>query len=208
MKKRNVLISIITIVNICIIIIIVLTILRNQMFQRKYIKELYERNSDCKNYIITVSYTNFNDEEFNYKEKHICKDNIYKQERKDVIWLVDDKLISESTKEVIIHPSKFYNSLIYESTMYRYMDDTNSEYKFIKIEEYNGTKCIVVEFKEESIRRYWLEKETGIVLKEELYDADHKIINRYTYDVKINCVQDEDLKLPDTSSYTVRNAMD
>ena len=120
---------------------------------------------------------------------------------------------NSKTEECI---SYFPNDKIYAFVDYVNSDNIGveeSEYTFIGYEKYNGTKCIVGEFKTEIEKevlttRIWIDAERGTCLKIVNAGIDfsgnqYEIVEEYTatYDI----VTDEDVKKPDLTEYTEYN---
>ncbi len=235
MKKK--IITILTVINICIIVIWIFNIVQNQIYSRKYIRKLLEKNANCTNYIIEMNHFDYGEGEFNYQQKITCKDDVSKLERKKnrlesvdtIVWHTRNKIISKESKMITyINNSMAVLPLIDEMGLSWRINDAECNYKYIKQEKYNNKDCIVVELSYKEIYgytyhidneigerkkvedeytvktyKYWIDKETGIILRELHFNQSDKLIEENIYTVQTNCVTDEDIALPNTDDYTV-----
>lgn len=230
MKKK--IITILTIINICIIVIWLMHIIKNQMYSRKYIRELLEKNADCKNYIMEINHIDHGEMQYNYQQKITCKEDISKIEYKNdnrIVWHAKNKIITEGNKTITyINMPMAVSPLIDATHLIWQINSADCNYQYIKQEKYNEKECIVVELSYKEIYgytysidketgerkevedeytiktyKYWIEKDTGIVLRELGFNQSDKLIKENIYTVQINCVTDKDIALPNTDDYTV-----
>lgn len=85
-------------------------------------------------------------------------------------------------------------------------------YEYLGETEFNGRQTIVIRFFEENEfiklyqNRFYIDKQTGILVKQETYYLNGIILKKVTdvhYEVKFDCVTDEDIKRPNLDGYTV-----
>lgn len=218
MNKKKVLITALTIINTCIIVIWIIYLVNSQIYSRKHIRELFESNSNCRNYIININYTDYINEDFSYQKTITCKDNICKEHSEETTWYTKNRLIAEGPKVIIYNdePGYIIFTLTNLQNMEMYINNSSFKYRFVKLEKYNGKQCIVVEFEREEEQsseleyedktqkhRFWIDKETGVILKQIEFNKYSEILREYEYTVEMNCVTDSDVILPDTDGYEV-----
>ena len=223
--KVQLIINIITITIAIIVIILAYYMITNSKYSRKFVKELIEKNGETHNYIIEIESNSINDTETTI-QKITQKDDARKEEnikRETITWYANDFVIIKDTektyskldggivdengerKKIYIPTSEIISINPLKSEFNSYADTYNdSNYKFLKKENYNDIKCIVVEFSsvnEENKTKAWIDLETGFVLKEEEYSGG--ILERTTkYKVEANVVTNEDIDLPNLDEYT------
>ena len=232
MKKK--IITILTVINICIIVIWIFNIVQNQIFQRRDIRKLLQKNANCTNYIMELNHFDYGEGRFDYRQKITCKDDIFKVEYENkysnnIDWHVENKIISEESKMLMyINAPIAVSPLIDATGLIWQINSAEWDYKYIKQEKYKNKQCIVIELSDEDIYgytyridnktgerkkvedeytvktyKYWIEKDTGIVLRELHFNQSDKLIEENIYNVQANCVTDEDMILPDTDDYTI-----
>lgn len=217
LKKLQLIINIITIINIIIIVIFIYNLFINNIYSRRYIKELFEKNYNYKNYIIEIEKISIDTNEMDItritQKEDACK--IEYINRNSTRWYANDIVIIDDKQNNI---KQYSNQSTQESLtllanqfeIYMYID-TAEEYEYIKKESYNGVECIVIELKnvytikEEGESksynyRFWMDIEKGFILKQEKYcEGILQEIVKYT--VKECCVTDEDVKIPKLEEY-------
>lgn len=204
MKKKNILILTLTVINLIIIALIIGNIMKNEQFSRRKLRQIHNLNFECVNYIANINYYNFKTE-YNDTKQIIYKKDRYKEKSEDdVIWYIGNQVYEEKTKEIIElidFPNKKLGNL---SNLYMYIDNDAYEYHYIKTEKIEKTICWVVEFKQgEEKHKFWIEEETGNVLKEEIYNKTEKI-EEYQYKITMNKVSDEEVQIPNIEQYHIR----
>ena len=153
------------------------------------------------------NYTNYTYEIMQEGEKTTkkVKDNIIVTESEEIISWIDgntDTLIAINKKE------KNYTTLKLDSTnkealykkdfldMKSLINIYGDELYYINDENCNGRKCWLIQVGKDNTK-YWIDEETGFVLKYE-YESG----NGAEFNIKINNVTDKDVESPDLSRYT------
>lgn len=221
--KKQLIINIITIINIIIIIILSYKMIINSKFSQRFVKELID-NNNTNNYIVIKEEYSVKDETTS-SEKIVQNENARKEEYLDTGKTIyyynnfeinkdrktykklesiqvdkngnEENRVEISTKEIISsHPLKNeFNSYIFL--------DSSSEYKYLKKEIYKGEECIVVKFiinKEDSIK-VWIDLEIGFILKEENYSTG-VLESIVTYNIEKDVETDNILDIPNLNEYT------
>ena len=216
-KNKQIIVNIITIINIVIIIIFMYNLSVNSRYSRKYIKELLEKGYNYKNYIIQIEkkLTSTNELEIT---KITQKEDARKVEyvnKKITKWYLNDIVIVDDEQNnirqyAIQSTQNSLNVLGEQFEIYMYIDNAD-EYKYIKKETYKDKKCIVFELKnvykdtsEAEAKsydcKYWIDNESGFILKQEKY-CEGILEETTTYSVKECCVTNEDIKQPNIEEY-------
>lgn len=204
MKKKNIVIIILTIINIMIIALCINKIIINEQFSRRKLRQLYNSNSECVNYTANMNYYNFKTQYNDAKEIKYKEDRYQEKSSNGTMWYIGNKVYVENTKEIIELDDFFNIKLGNLFNLYMYIDNDTYEYQFIKKEKKADYFCWVIELKkEEEKHRFWIESNTGIVLKEEIYEGKEKL-EEYQYKVTINNVTQEELKIPNLEQYHIQ----
>ena len=193
-------------------------------YSRKFVQVLADVNSNIFNYTITkenhslvedtintvrITQSNKARKEENletgntilyYDDLKIDQDNMlyYEIESEEIDEAGNKVDIKLSTSEIIS-----WYPLENQFESFKYIN-SNSEYKFLKTEKYNGSKCIVVEFiynDYNEIIRVWFNLKNGIIEKEEYY-KQNELESVVTYKAEINNVTDTKIYIPDLKEYT------
>ena len=126
--------------------------------------------------------------------------------------------INYDTKEVLVISEKSKTAMkttidsnklmlpdkIYYSSYLEFIKNNENAYKYLgteKIDEFNCIK-IEIEIKKEKYN-FWIDQETGLLIKLKSESEETKTSVEENYKIKLNCVTDEDLKVPDLSGYKV-----
>ena len=223
-KKIQIIINIVTIINIIIILILIYNMIISNKYSRKFVQELAEQNAQTFNYMMvkesysiedgTTSRIKVTQSENARIEEDLetgytmlyYNDFRIDQENKTYSEFIGQKVekdgketdIKITTQEVISwHP------LENEFESFKHINFSPG-YKYIKTEEYNGAKCIVVEFSFEEYGesvKVWFNFENGLIEKEENY-KDETLKSVVTYEIEVNNVTDAELCIPDLEDYT------
>ena len=193
-------------------------------YSRKFVQELADINSNVFNYTITKENHSLEDDDITtvritqsnkarkeenldtgntilyYDDLKIDQDNMlyYEIEREKIDKVGNRVDLKLSTSEILSwYPLKNQ----FES--FKYIN-SNSDYKYLKTEKYNGSKCLVVEFiynEYDEIIKVWLNLKNGLIEKEENY-KENKLESVVTYKTEINNVTDTNIYIPDLKEYT------
>ncbi len=173
----------------------------------------------CKNQNFYATYTsNENPHEATNKIEMYFKDNIMREtiNGKDFIWVnyeTNTRITFWGFPQVTIGeneiPSEDENSNMtqYGFEYYPITKTEEFDFEYLGEKEINGKTTILVKLKEKSNLgdiKYFIDKETGIIIKQYYYYID--IIPKRGYikrDVKFDCVTDEDIKKPNLIGYDV-----
>lgn len=92
-------------------------------------------------------------------------------------------------------------------TAEKLLESDEYEYKFLKYETMNGTKCIVFSlFNKDSTFDIWIDKSTGMIVKMECHyhmEGTQNIDTAMYYRYQIGNVVDDDVKKPDLTDYSI-----
>lgn len=224
MRKKEVqrIINIIVIINITIIFMLGYHIIINNKYSKKFIYELTEKNINNGNFILEKEENIIKEGKIN-KTKIIQKEDARREENLnngEIIWYANDLVIIKNIDEKIYYRQKAGETDIGGNTTYRYMTTkdilaystlrndfkcvnfmmNSQNYKYLKKEKYNDTKCIVV-YIEDYKAKVWINLETGFILKEELY-LNGTLESITTYKVETNIVTDKEIDVPNLKEYT------
>lgn len=214
-KRIQLIINIITIINIVVISILLRNIVINNKYSQKYVKELLEKNNNYTNYILEIEETSLEDSTTTLIKK-IRKEDAAKVEyinENSTRWYTKDMVISEEREtntKVYANQEQYLSSLGEELKCFE-LTGAIENYKYIKKEKYNKRECIVVEFgrlygtmnegeKEYYSRRIWVDIENGFILKEEHY-CEEELSKIILYKIQVNIVTDKEIDLPDLTEY-------
>lgn len=224
MKKRlQLIINIVTIINIIIIIILLYKLITENKYSRKFIIELLETNADINNYIILEE--RYSAETGTTSAKKISQnDNArlveYLDSKKTILYANNleinkqaktyaklemnetDENGNRTSKDITTQDIISLHPLRNEFNSFSYVY-YSPDYQYLRKEEYNRVKCIVVEFivnGENDRVIVWIDLKTGFILKEEYYKTDLKEI--ITYKTEVNTVEDNEIDIPNLSDYT------
>lgn len=213
-KKIQIVINIVTVINIIIIVWLGYHLIVKSKYTVKYIKSLSEKSMKCYNYMIEIE-----TEDMQTKEKYYTK--IFQKEkarREDKItenvtrWMANDVNILEDRNNNI----KFYSeyetlqeSLYNDIDWWKYVNNVN--FKYMGNENYNNSNCIVIYYadadseyaSDANIRvsyKIWIDEEVGSILKEEKY-SEGKLTEITKYNIQLNCVTDKEIALPDLKNF-------
>ena len=223
-KKIQIIINIVTTINIVLIIILIYNIIISNKYSRKLVLELAEQNSKTFNYMMVkesysiedgitskikvtqsenarieedletgytmLYYNDFRIDQENKTYSEFIGQNVEKDGKEADIKITTQEVISWHPLENEFESFKHINS--------------SPGYKYIKTEEYNGAKCIVVEFSFEEYGesvKVWFNFENGLIEKEENY-KDETLKSVVTYEIEVNNVTDAELCIPDLEDYT------
>lgn len=139
-----------------------------------------------------------------------------KKVKDNIIVTKSDNIISwanNDTKEVIaIDEDKKIAVITYEKTdktLIRkdFLDiETliNDYYKdnlfYIKNEKFKGKECIVIDVGEDKSERYWIDKESGFIIKYVSNTGGDEIL----FEIELNNVKDSDIERPSLEKYEVK----
>lgn len=231
-NSKQLIINIITIINIIVIIAFIYYIYINNQYSRGKVYEILEKNINNINYSIEIE-DNFIKEGKTSFMKIIQKENARKEENitdQSIKWYANDFIIVNTIDEKVYYREENQitdingnithsysttddkiNKLIYEFSSLVYINNSDIDYKYLKKETYNNQKCIVIELT--NIESYsitdikiWIDLESGFVLKEEYY-CEKELERLIRYTTNINCITDNEIKLPDLTEYTFLNEL-
>lgn len=222
-KKIQLIINIVTIINIIIILILIYNMIISNKYSRKFVQELAEQNAQTFNYMMvkesysikdgTTSKVKVTQSENARIEEDLetgytmlyYNDFRINQENKTYSEFIGHK-VEEDGKETAIKITTqeviSWHPLENEFESFKHINFSPG-YKYIKTEEYNGAKCIVVEFSFEEYGesvKVWFNLENGLIEKEENY-KDETLESVVTYKTEINNVTDTELCIPDFEDY-------
>lgn len=229
---KQLIINVITIINIIAIIVFSYYLYINNQYSRGKVYEILEKNINNMNYSIEIE-DNFIKEGKTSFMKIIQKENARKEENltdQSIKWYANDFIIIKRTDDKVYYreekqitdingnithsystTDEKINKLIYEFSSLVYINNSDIDYKYLKKETYNNQKCIVIELT--NIESYpitdikiWIDLESGFVLKEEYY-CEKELGRVIKYTTNINCVTDNEIKLPDLTEYTFLNEL-
>ena len=223
-KKIQIIINIVTTINIVLIILLIYNVIITNKYSRKFVLELAEQNSKTFNYMMVKESYSIEDGTM-HTIRVIQNESARREEDLETGYTMlyyndfridqDNKTYSEfigqkvekdgketdikiTTQEVISwHP------LENEFESFKHINSSPG-YKYIKTEEYNGAKCIVVEFSFEEYGesvKVWFNLENGLIEKEENY-KNETLESVVTYKTEVNTVTDAELFIPDLEDYT------
>lgn len=210
-KENRVKKGIIAIIVILFIILvgIVIFMIQNNTQTYAYAKMVNKCTLKYKNYSLTLI-TNLYNEEGNRTssttEKIERKNNIKKMTylREDgsvenTRWITKDKIFTEETK--VIRDSNFISDDL--DVLAQYISN-NDKYEYLRNENYNNKECVVAKFSRQNGGKaiVWIDARRKVILKEERYNEKDMLQYEGIYDIELNCIQDNELKLPDTTDYT------
>lgn len=213
-KKIQMVINIVTVINIIIIVWLGYYLIVKSKYTVKYIKALSEKSMKCYNYMIEIE-----SEELQTKEKYHTK--IFQKEnerREDIIsenvtlWDANDVHIFEDRTENrrVYSEWKTEQEILYnEIDWWKYVNNEN--FKYMGNEKYNASNCIVLYYEDANTEyhsgeniwvsyKIWVDEETGSILKEEQY-SEGKLIEVTKYNIQFNCVTDKEIDLPDLKNF-------
>ena len=176
---------------------------QNNTHSLTFVKKVNQYSKNQTNYSVVISK---NIDNTNFTENIIFNNGIKKIIYKtgdnitDIRWITSDKIISEYSK--IYVDSSFVPSDL--DTLDIYLSG-NYTYKFLREETYNNLKCIVSEFTNKNSNEktvVWIDIERKLLVKQEIYDNNNQLTQSFTYNITLNNVTDEDVKLPDLTNYT------
>ncbi len=229
---KQLIINVITIINIIAIIVFSYYLYINNQYSRGKVYEILEKNINNMNYSIEIE-DNFIKEGKTSFMKIIQKENARKEENltdQSIKWYANDFIIIKRTDDKVYYreekqitdingnithsystTDEKINKLIYEFSSLVYINNSDIDYKYLKKETYNNQKCIVIELT--NIESYpitdikiWIDLESGFVLKEEYY-CEKELERVIKYTTNINCVTDNEIKLPDLTEYSFLNEL-
>lgn len=138
-----------------------------------------------------------------------------------IIWYTPDKTIMEQEKIVFLHSkgTNIYTNILNYATVLGKTLSSSYRYRFIKKSNINGKDCLVIEFKmiedgadtvdknvafpNDFKNRYWIDIETGLIVKSETYGYDDELLEETTYEIETNTVEDNEMILPDIKQYDI-----
>lgn len=183
-KKTQIIVNIITAINIIIIFVLTYYLFVNNKYSAKYIRKLLEKNYEYKNYILEIEQKDLERGEL-YKTRITQKEECRKVE--DIInnstrWYMDNLCIERDRNNDIRQYSgteTIITTIGDEMNCYRYIskdNDIDNNYKYLKKEVFNNINCIVVEFKNNAritnqgksyytSYRIWIDEEKRIYYK-------------------------------------------
>lgn len=231
-NSEQLIINIITIINIIVIISFIYYIYINNQYSRGKVYEILENNINNINYSIEIE-DNFIKEGKTSFMKIIQKENARKEENitdQSIKWYANDFIIVNTIDEKVYYREENQitdingnithsysttddkiNKLIYEFSSLVYINNSDIDYKYLKKETYNNQKCIVIELT--NIESYpitdikiWIDLESSFILKEEYY-CEKELERLIKYTTNINCITDNEIKLPDLTEYTFLNEL-
>lgn len=178
---------------------------QNNTHSLAFVKKVNQYSKNQTNYSAVISK---NIDNTNFIENIIFNNGIKKIIYKtgdnitDIRWITSDKIISEYSK--IYVDSSFVPSDL--DTLDIYLSG-NYTYKFLREENYNNSKCIVSEFTNKNSSEktvVWIDIERKLLVKQEIYDNNNQLTQSVTYNITLNNVTSEDVKLPDLTNYTYK----
>lgn len=213
-KKIQMVINIVTVINIIVIIILGYHLIVKSKYNVRYIESIAKKSMKYYNYMIEIE-----SEELQTKEKYHTK--IFQKEnarREDIIsenvtrWNANDVHIFEDRTENrrVYSDWKTEQEILYnEIDWWKYVNNEN--FKYIGNEKYNDLNCIVLYYEDANIEyhsgeniwvsyKIWVDEETGSILKEEQY-SEGKLIEVTKYNIQFNCVTDKEIDLPDLKNF-------
>lgn len=108
-------------------------------------------------------------------------------------------IVSSLSSSKLIKMNKIY----YQECIDILNDFENYEYKFITTEKINEFKCIKIALSNESINyEIWVDISSGLVTKISCSNKENSNVT-IEYNLKLNSITDEDVKMPDLSKYKV-----
>lgn len=228
-SHKQLIINIITIINIIAILIFSYYLYINNKYSRSKIYALLEKNSNNINYSIEIE-DSYIEENRTVFKKIIQKENARKEENindKHVTWYTNDIVIVHTTGEKYYYKepkeitdtngntTKGYSTtadhiraLRNEFNIFTYLN-TDAEYKYLKKENFNNQKCIVIELTDNKANppidiKAWINSNNGFIEKEELY-FEGKLQRVVKYTIKVNCITDEEIGVPEITEYNFLN---
>ena len=163
---------------------------------------------EIKNKILSAfDYTNYTYEYIQHGEKTIKKVRgsiIVTENDKNISWVDGNSntavsIDKEKKQYVTFSLNDTTKELVYKKDfldMQSLMDIYGNDFYYISNENYRGRNCLRVQpDKEETI--YLVDEETGFILKYEPEEG-----NIAEFNIEINNVKEEDVKMPDLSEYT------
>lgn len=178
---------------------------QNNTHSLAFVKKVNQYSKNQTNYSAVISK---NIDNTNFIENIIFNNGIKKIIYKtgdnitDIRWITSDKIISEYSK--IYVDSSFVPSDLDILDIYL---SGNYTYKFLREETYNNLKCIVSEFTNKNSNEktvVWIDIERKLLVKQEIYDNNNQLTQSVTYNITLNNVTSEDVKLPDLTNYTYK----
>lgn len=202
--EKNFLIVIIVIIILAIVAGMVMVLSQNNTHSYSNIERIAKQNLKYNNYMLTITGDIYSENSTKIDKKVTRKGDIRKEEyiqrdgNKEIRWQTNDKIIVESSK-MIIDSGFIKNDL---DILSQYIENKD-KYDYLKNEKYNDIECIVVQFtRQDSKAILWIDEEKGLVLREQHYNKDGNIDYEYFYDIELNTVSDEQVKLPNIDDYT------
>lgn len=207
MKKNK---KILIIISILIILAIIIVLLLRKIFIISSLNKKIAKYEECQNCYYVMNQTTLNKKDDKtiemYKKNNVVKyitrfdkviitEFVYPNERKTYVQIPGRKEMSlqETEQDLRIIPN-FLEGLDKMSL------ETITDYIRIRIitEELNGKDCYVIY---NSDAKIYFDKDTGLVIKVEVFFNDETYIQTYEYN--FNEVTDKDMKEPDASDYEV-----
>ncbi len=207
MKKNK---KILIIISILIILAIIIVLLLRKIFIISSLNKKIAKYEECQNCYYVMNQTTLNKKDDKtiemYKKNNVVKyitrfdkviitEFVYPNERKTYVQIPGRKEMSlqETEQDLRIIPN-FLEGLDKMSL------ETITDYIRIRIitEELNGKDCYVIY---NSDAKIYFDKDTGLVIKVEVFFNDETYIQTYEYN--FNEVTDKDMEEPDASDYEV-----
>lgn len=209
--KKGLKYIVITLLIIIILIGTVVLILQNNPQNYLYAKKVNSITKAYKNYEVTVTTKLYNEQGENTtptirkieRKNHVRKVMSLKEDGSIIAtaWQTKDKIIIEETKTIL--PSAFISDDL--NVLEEFLSNKD-QYEYLRSETYNNIKCIVVQFSAPNRGKAiaWIDEDRKVILKQEKYNEKGTLQYEAFYDIKLNCMQDDKLKLPDTTGYTYK----
>ncbi len=211
-KIKKGLLGIVTILLIAMILTwITILILQNNPQNYLYVKKVNSITKAYKNYEVIVTTKLYNEQGQNttstigkIERKNDVKKVMSLKEDGSIIataWQTKDKIILEEAKTIL--PSTFLSD---DLNVLEEFISNKDKYEYLKNEIYNNTECIVVQFSAPHRGKTiaWIDADRKVIVKQEKYNEKGTLQYEASYDVKLDCMQENQLKLPDTTGYTYK----
>lgn len=220
-NKKQLIINIITIINVVIIAIFIYQMVTNSIYSRKFAKELIEKNGNTSNYILLKEKDQIEKDTKDIEKIVQMEDarKIIYEDTDNIVLYYNDCEINEkvkrysttkandnvkgkipiTTKDIIsMNPLKSQ----YES--YNDIISSHRDYKYLGKEKIDNTNCVVVQCTMDNKVDYikvWISLDSGFVIKEENY-KDNILESILTYKTEVNTVTSDIVEIPNLDEYT------
>ncbi len=213
-KKIQMVINIVTVINIIVIIILGYHLIVKSKYNVRYIESIAKKSMKYYNYMIEI-------EKEDMLTKEVERQKVFQRENERREELISQNITNWYANELRLHEDRnnhiktysFYGmcqDILYNDVdWWKYINNEN--FKYIGSENYNHSNCIILYYEDanteyhsgENIRvsyKIWVDEETGSVLKEEQY-SEGKLIEVTKYNIQFNCVTDKEIDLPNIEGF-------